>query len=141
LLHTIGAAFIQSGYTSFHSVDEMYERECAFTRIQCVRVLRHYDLTFEDLLTDDGRRRFDERQSNVFAYFVIKCVMMHGGFLDWHFKHNGPTLRFLGENIVDFSKWLKKAARGKPLRLALRKMELFKMEDDKTLRMVATEAM
>lgn len=138
LLHTLFVSFQGSGYRSFAHWEHMYDIERTFARVQCVKVLRHYDLTYEDLL--DARNTFDERESNAFAYYVVKCVMMHCGFLEWHLKANGPTLRFLDENVDGFCAWLYANCRNETFLRALREMEevsLGKGVVGKTLRMVA----
>jgi hypothetical protein len=138
LLHTLLISFQQSGYRSFAHWEVMYDMECTFARVQCVKVLRHYGLTYADLL--DARHTFDERESNAFAYYVVKCVMMHCGFMEWHIQANGSSLRFLETNVDGFCQWLRTSCRNEAFMRALREMEEVSLGNGvvgKTLRMVA----
>ena len=86
-------------------------QERDFSTFQCVKVLNHYGLTYTDLVSSSSslnHRHFSETTTNAFAYYVIKCIMFHCDFLDWHLANNGPTLRFSDENILGFCRWLQK---------------------------------
>jgi hypothetical protein len=118
LLHTLLEAFVNSKQTlkCWTQFQRMLRIEQTFSQFQCVKVLDHYGLTFtKDVLHFDGPKVFDERQSNAFAYYVIKSVMIShcDAFLEWHLAANGPTLQFAANatNIRSFCKWLYPASR------------------------------
>jgi len=118
LLHTLLEAFVSSSQKAkcWTQFQRMLRIEQTFSQFQCVKVLDHYGLTFtKDVLHFDGPKVFDERQSNAFAYYVIKSVMIShcDAFLEWHLAANGPTLQFAANatNIRSFCKWLYPASR------------------------------
>lgn len=87
---------------------KIFREEYEFSLLQCVKVLDHYRLTYEDLIQQpkDGSATFMDKNTNSFAYYVIKCIMVHCDFLDWHLAVNGPTLRFSDKNILGLCRWL-----------------------------------
>ena len=87
---------------------KIFSEEHEFAKLQCVKVLDHYGLTYADLMLQQSESSptFKDESTNTFAYYVIKCVMVHCNFLDWHLAANGPTLRFSDKNIMGFCNWL-----------------------------------
>ena len=60
--------------------------EQGWARIQCVKVLRHYGLTYQELFdTGSTITAYHETKTAVFSYYVLKCVLMHhlDAFLTW----------------------------------------------------------
>jgi len=87
---------------------KIFKEEHQFSMLQCVKVLDHHGLTFADLVLPPKANAptYTDINTNSFAYYVIKCIMFHCNFLDWHLATNGPTLRFSEKNIVGFCHWL-----------------------------------
>ena len=120
---------------------KIFREEREFTLLQCVKVLDHYGLTYADLLlkppnAESSSPTFKDEYTNTFAYYVIKCVMVHCNFLDWHLATNGPTLRFSYKNIMGFCHWLN-TARHRVIP-ALKRMEQVYKHMPKTSRMSKT---
>jgi hypothetical protein len=114
VLHTFFVAYFSESKAVYKVANHLLSVELAFSRMQCVKVLRHYGLTYADLF--QSNKSFQETESNSFAYYVLKCVMMQNSaeFLDWHFRMNGANaLKFKEENIVGFCQWLCAASRSK----------------------------
>jgi hypothetical protein len=139
VLHTLLAAFLADSKHTWQHFDHMWRIERIFSRLQCVKVLEHHGVTYDQLR--DARFTFEERGTNAFAYYVVKCIMMHCGFLDWHLSVNGPSLRFLDANVGKMCTWIchvfRDAAFVKSLRLMERQDRVPSQLVKKTLRMVA----
>jgi len=140
VLHTLFLAFLQEPGSVWPRFDRMWRIERIFSRLQCVKVLKHHGVTYDQL--QDARFTFEEQGTNAFAYYVVKCLMMHCGFLEWHLTANGNSLQFLDANVGKMCKWIchvfRDAAFLKSLRL-MERQEVPSLLVKKTLRMVANE--
>jgi hypothetical protein len=76
-------------------------------------------LTYKNLYSKDKtsvvlRETLYKENTNIFAYYVIKCMLMHNynGFLSWCYEHNGPgkIIQFskTQQNLYDFYSFIKK---------------------------------
>jgi len=86
--------------------------ELAWSLLQCNRVFSWYNISYTGLLS--GKDRYDERESPVFSYFVLKTVLLiHlGDVLDWCCRQrrteDGACFEFqvTAENVSVFCTWL-----------------------------------
>jgi hypothetical protein len=144
-LHTMMVAFLSDNDGDVDAVwerfDDLWRIERIFSRFQCVKVLDLYGLTYDQLLRPDTTTSFEEEGTNVFAYYVVKYVLVHNGaFLDWHLKMHGPTLKFPDASVGKMCQWIYKASRQPNLVRSIRHMERVRdvpANVMKTLRMVA----
>jgi hypothetical protein len=139
-LHTLLLAFLEEpgGSSVWPRFERMWRIERIFSRLQCVKMLEHHGVTYDQLR--DARFTFEEHGTNVFAYYVIKCLMMHCGFLDWHLTVNGPSFHFSDTHVGKLCTWICKAHRDSDLVQSIRTMERQELPSTlvkKTLRMVA----
>lgn len=111
-LHTLflAADFKEKG-AAWKRAQQLFLQEHQFAALQCVKVLDHYGLRYTDLLVQGGQGGFYEDRSNVFAYHVIKFLMIEADFLSWHLAVVGPTLRFSDDHVLGFCKWIYKNRR------------------------------
>ena len=114
--------------------------EQGWARIQCVKVLRYYGLTYQELFwKEKGSEGYRETKTAVFSYYVLKCVLMHhlDAFLTWSTQASrgrGFTYIFTSDqeyrkNIVSFCAFLVKWAQDPAYQQVIRNVE------DKTKRM------
>lgn len=74
-----------------HILQNCVYYEQGWARIQCIKVLRHYGLTYQELCTappvpsDSLDPLYHETKTAVFSYYILKCVLMHhlDAFLTW----------------------------------------------------------
>uniref|UniRef100_A0A6C0EEV9 Uncharacterized protein n=1 Tax=viral metagenome TaxID=1070528 RepID=A0A6C0EEV9_9ZZZZ len=94
------------GFDGFLSnVDLLIQYERIYSFFQLNKVLNYMGLTYKNLYSKDKtsavlRETLYKENTNIFAYYVIKCMLMHNynGFLTWCYQHNGAS------NIIQFSK-------------------------------------
>ena len=100
--------------TPLHKVIQEYEKylylEQLFSCFQCVKVLHHYDLTFEDLYSlkslPTQKRTIYKEKTNVLSYYVFKSIYMWNMefVYQWVLQSNNKSLKFLEtkENLHSF---------------------------------------
>lgn len=138
ILHTLFLAFFSDNSQSVWSrFDDMWRIERIFSRLQCVKILKHHGVTYDQLR--DARFTFQEDGTNAFAYYVLKCLWMHCGFLDWHFTVHGSSFHFSDANVGKLCTWIGQCCRQTTFVKNLRRMEQqpIPIHFVKTLRMVA----
>uniref|UniRef100_A0A6C0B8J4 Uncharacterized protein n=1 Tax=viral metagenome TaxID=1070528 RepID=A0A6C0B8J4_9ZZZZ len=91
--------------------EEMLYFERLFSLIQCCKVLRHFDLTYEDLHMKSKNNEKYKEETQVLSYYVLKPIYMfyNNEFIEWCLLNNGKTLNFKKtedniEKYVDFIK-------------------------------------
>ena len=69
--------------------------ERLFSLFQCVKILQHLNLRYENLFRKNAinstmREYFYKENTNVFSYYILKTVLLYNyvDFMDWCFKHN-----------------------------------------------------
>jgi hypothetical protein len=85
-------------------VGRSLQTEADFSCRQMVKVLNHYDLTFEDVCEKRNLHQFREK-SNVFAYYVVPAILMNDVEHSW-----GCLKRMMRGDHVDFPAVIKAAA-------------------------------
>ena len=112
-----------------------YER--VFSLFQCVKVLEHMGLTYENLISNDDislslKKLHYKENTNVFAYYIIKMVLLYfnNDFIIWCKKNNiNNIFNFIKneKSLNKFMDFVKKYLYNKNLRKDLKKsLELFK---------------
>jgi hypothetical protein len=94
------------GFDVFLSnVDWLIQYERIYSFFQLNKVLNYMGLTYKNLYSKDKtsavlRETLYKENTNIFAYYVIKCILMnnYNGFLSWCYQRNGAG------NIIQFSK-------------------------------------
>ena len=97
------------GFDGFLSnVDWLIQYERIYSFFQLNKVLNYMGLTYKNLYSKDKtsvvlRETLYKENTNIFAYYVIKCILMnnYNGFLSWCYDHN---VGGAGGNIIQFSK-------------------------------------
>jgi len=97
------------GFDAFLSnVDWLIQYERIYSFFQLNKVLNYMGLTYKNLYSKDKtsavlRETLYKENTNIFAYYVIKCMLIHNynGFLSWCYSHNVGRV---GGNIIQFSK-------------------------------------
>lgn len=98
-------------------LDFILHYEKIFSLFQCVKVLDYMGLTYRNLIQNDEigqglRNLYYKEDTNVFAYYVMKCVLIYykEEFLLWCEKNNGNILfnfKKTNENLFSFFDFLK----------------------------------
>ena len=109
--------------------------ERLFSLFQCVKVLQHLNLRYENLfrkntINDTLREYFYKEKTHVFCYYILKNILLynHVDFMDWCFKHNRLyMIRFTQtqENLLQFFKFVKEHYKNKPMQHALGRIAMF----------------
>jgi hypothetical protein len=85
-------------------MESLLGKEQLFSIFQCIKVLNHFDLTYDDIYKTDQHpvntlkiRNYQEN-TNVFSYYVLKTILFFhlNDFLGWCKQNN--------ENVLDFRK-------------------------------------
>jgi hypothetical protein len=113
------------GFVGFLSnVDWLIQYERIYSFFQLNKVLNYMGLTYKNLYSKDKtsavlRETLYKENTNIFAYYVIKCMLIHNynGFLSWCYDHNvggaggkGNIIQFskTQQNLYDFYSFIKK---------------------------------
>ena len=69
--------------------------ERLFSLFQCVKILQHLNLRYENLFCKNAinstlREYFYKENTNVFSYYILKTILLYNyaDFMNWCFKHN-----------------------------------------------------
>ena len=72
--------------------EEFIQHERAFTMYQATKVLKHYNLTYTDVInnTTTATKPYSEN-TPVFSYYILKCILLYhfNEFIEWCNVHNG----------------------------------------------------
>lgn len=98
-------------------LDFILHYEKIFSLFQCVKVLDYMGLTYRNLIQGDEiskslRNLHYKEDTNVFAYYVLKCVLIYykEEFLLWCDKNNGNTIfnfKKTNNSLFSFLEFLK----------------------------------
>ena len=124
-------------YTCFHSyshnksfkmysvdVKSKFSHEITFSFTQMIKILRTMNLSYEDLYNHEYMNTKNvhfvyKENTNVFAYNVLKCIMMffHNDFLEWCNTNNTTLLQSSRYKKYQLSllEWLKRHNKDKKL--------------------------
>jgi hypothetical protein len=85
-------------------MESLLGKERLFSVFQCIKVLNHFDLTYDDIYKTEQHpantlkiRNYQEK-TNVFSYYVLKTILFYhlNAFLEWCIENN--------ENVLEFRK-------------------------------------
>lgn len=76
-------------------IERMLHEEMLFSTFQCVKILNHYDMTYEQLtnihcpVSKNARANYKE-DSYILSYYIMKCILFsqYNKFIDWCKEHN-----------------------------------------------------
>jgi hypothetical protein len=81
-------------------IDETLHTERIFSIFQCVKILKHFHLQYNDLYSMEpeavrNRYNYHER-TNVFSYYILKSIAMYfyNDFIEWCCIHNAESIHF-----------------------------------------------
>lgn len=81
--------------------EKMIHYERLFSLSQCVKVLKHYHLSYDDLHKKDAQSHAKrtanyKEETQVLSYYIIKCIFMFhiNEYIEWCISNNGETLNF-----------------------------------------------
>jgi len=107
-----------------------YER--VFSLFQCVKVLNHMGLLYENLVSNEEiskslKNLHYKENTNVFAYYIIKTVILYfeDEFILWCKKNNSDVLNFTknNESLHNFLSFIKKKINNVNLKKSIKIME------------------
>jgi hypothetical protein len=101
---TINIMFISFLSSRNKSVQNMIEKteaflyyERLFSLFQCAKVIRHFHLTYDDII-DKTKRANDnyKEKTQILSYYILKCIYLFyiNEYVDWCIDNNGETLDF-----------------------------------------------
>lgn len=101
------------------NVEWLIQYERIYSFFQLNKLLNYMGLTYKNLYSKDKtsvvlRETLYKENTNIFAYYVIKCILMnnYNGFLSWCYDHNGQgkIIQFskTQQNLYDFYSFIKK---------------------------------
>lgn len=83
-------------------MESLLGKERLFSVFQCIKVLNHFDLTYDDIYKTEQHpantlkiRNYQEK-TNVFSYYVLKTILFYhlNAFLEWCIENNENVLNF-----------------------------------------------
>ena len=93
----------------FTKIKTILSNETNFTMFQCAKVLRHFGLTYHQLVNGESHK-FKEK-TNALCYYVYKSVCMYfmSDYLEWNQANNLNVLQFNKTNvtIASFCRFIK----------------------------------
>ena len=111
------------GFNEFYNINKLNMNiETTFSLIQVIKVLSHMHLTYEQLWSKDHkykkmRNMMYKENTNVFAYYILKCSMLvnKDDIFNWCMRNNTNILNFndKSDKIVMFCDELIKISREK----------------------------
>jgi hypothetical protein len=108
-IHTMFLTFFSTqnktnGDAMFSKLENMLEIEIEFSLFQATKILKYYNMKYEDLYSNSSsshrlRTQYYEK-SSVLTYYVIKCVLFFhlNEFIEWCVKQNSCSLEFRKNN-------------------------------------------
>jgi hypothetical protein len=72
-------------------VEAYLQYEQWFSLLQCVKLLKHFQLTYAELFTQDTEHAYDHAERyDLFSYHVLKSIWMYrvNDFIEWCVAHN-----------------------------------------------------
>ena len=114
--------------------ERLMNLERHYSILQLVKVLRHMNLTYTDIIDEPlSVRRFKEN-SNVFAYYILECIFYYyiNEMLEWCKINNTNTLQFRGESQKRLCEFIRKRYRNKRF---LQDIETVSINSNPSLRM------
>ena len=96
------------------SIEKQLVYQQIFSVTQCVKVLKHYNLTYRELyentkIAERKRMKYKEN-TNIFSYYVLKCILLfyYNEFVDWCYDHNSSiAFKNTQETINSLIKFIK----------------------------------
>jgi len=138
------------GFAGFlTNVDWLIQYERIYSFFQLNKVLNYMGLTYKNLYSKDKtsallRETLYKENTNIFAYYVIKCMLIHNynGFLSWCYQHNGASniIQFskTQQNLYDFYSFIKKNYKTKSFEENVDCMEKYMLKWQKDMRFVTS---
>jgi len=84
-------------------IDFFIEFERFFSLFQCVKVLNHMGLSYNNIIEskDSYKKSLYKEKTNIFAYYILKCVLLYNynDFIKWCQENNKNTLFFVKTHI------------------------------------------
>ena len=100
IMNVVFLGFLTKQSTSeiISEIENLLNLEIHFSMFQCVKVLRHHNLKYSDILLLHSPNSYREH-TNVFCYYVLKSLLLFftNDFMLWCQKHNV-------ENLLNFTK-------------------------------------
>jgi hypothetical protein len=81
--------------TALAKFGTVLQQETVYSVFQCVKMLNHYQLTYDQLSSRTAITKYREK-SPVFAYYLVKTIFLlsWNDFIDWCSHHNKNILQF-----------------------------------------------
>jgi hypothetical protein len=105
---TMNIMFISYLSSRNKNVEKMIEKtekflyyERLFSLFQCVKVIRHFHLTYDDIINKTKRANENYKEkTQILSYYILKCIYMFyiNEYVDWCIDNNGETLDFNKKN-------------------------------------------
>lgn len=117
----------------YQRFDFMMRRQLQFSVFQMVKILKHYEMTYNDITT---HQQVFHETTHVLSYYILKAVLMFfsSSFEHWCKRHNNTLFQFRQEEnkVMEFVRFISKYYRNFDLLQYIRKMEMYISKNEKT---------
>jgi len=100
----VNVMFISYVSTRNNDIDKMIEKtekmlyhERRFSLFQCIKVLGHFNLTYDNLIHRNKNVSVNYKEkTQILSYYILKCIYIFyvNDFVEWCLLNNGSTLDF-----------------------------------------------
>ena len=79
-------------------IEEIMAIEVVFSMIQCAKILKRHNLTYEDISSKNRLKILEKykEETPVFSYYIVKSILLFSinDFIEWTMIHNRGTIQF-----------------------------------------------
>lgn len=92
---------------SYKFLEQLIKEQVIFSLLQTSKILLHYGLDYNDIISNKGSILKYKENTNVFSYYILKSLIIYywSDFLEWCYENNKvSTLKFTStkKNLNDF---------------------------------------
>ena len=93
-------------------IDKMIRDEMVFSIFQCVKILKHYNMTYKQLIDIKSKKSRSQYKENsyIFSYYIAKSILFSqpNKFIDWCKRSNPNIIGFLNtkDNIANYANFI-----------------------------------
>jgi len=105
----------------------LINKELSFTVFQCVKILNHINIPYEDIIDAKCKTIKYEETANLTSYYFLKLILFLNlrKFESWCKRNNTTLFQFDKKNMLKFTDFIIDHSNTPPLRTCLHKMKKF----------------
>uniref|UniRef100_A0A6C0KZI1 Uncharacterized protein n=1 Tax=viral metagenome TaxID=1070528 RepID=A0A6C0KZI1_9ZZZZ len=107
--------------------EHLINKELSFTLFQCVKILNHINISYEDIIDVKCKTIKYEETANLTSYYFLKLILFLNlrKFESWCKRNNTTLFQFDKTNMLKFTDFIIDLSNTHPLETCLRKMKKF----------------